>query len=182
MLLIPSSRQCHILERAICVMIEVMNHVGVIVWCSCRVPVRTCGSLRVPAFRRWCSRLTPSQASCTGTPSGNWGPCCWTAAWQWGRPPLERSGGPWTHHKPPLNVSLLLYCVMSPVQTARFSLTVGHYMQAENWAMRRNHFCECHHKGHPINVFVHFPNVLIFSFPRGTVSRGWFWMGVGGID
>lgn len=59
---------------------------------SCRVPVQTCESLHVPAFLGWCSRVRPSLVSSRGMLWGALGPCCWTAAWLSGRPPLEHSG------------------------------------------------------------------------------------------
>lgn len=59
---------------------------------SCRVPVQMWESLHVPAFLGWCSRVRPSQVSSRGMLWGDWGPCCWTAAWLSGKLPPERSG------------------------------------------------------------------------------------------
>lgn len=59
---------------------------------SCRVPVQMCESLHVPASLGWYSRVRPSQASSRGMLWGALGPCCWTAAWLWGRLPPGHSG------------------------------------------------------------------------------------------
>lgn len=134
--------------------------------CSCRVPVLTCGSLRVPAFRKWCSRLTPFQGSCTGTPSGNWGPYWWTAAWQWGKLPPELSGDVWT----------ALFRRRVSIKPRILSLHAN-----KETRIKSSNFCECHYIGPPFFWF--FKCVNLFFFQLDTIPRNWLWTDAGwGIE
>lgn len=95
-------------NSTLCVMVGLCFH-------SCRVPARTCESLHVPAFLGSCSRARPSQVSSRGMLWGGSGPCCWTAAWQSGRPPQEHLGespasSDWCLFSPEVMILTLVMC------------------------------------------------------------------------